>query len=417
MVNQGLLAVSGIIVARAVGPHGKGVITAVTTWAQLLGLISIAGLAHATCVRVSTDRVETRAALGNALAYSITLGGLVTAGGVIVLPLLLSRLGEQADSLVVWTVATIPVAILTECLLGILLAHGRRRAYNASRLAGPLALCTTTSTLWATDRLTIAAAVAAFIVGSLVSGATAAAFMPWPVALVHLRTLRADLAFGLKVHLSSLLGLAKFRLDILLMAAYLPAAEIGLYSVANNVIYPITIIASTATILITAETARLRSDAFTTQLDQQLALVGNSAKRYSAFTLAGAAPLALALPVLVPLVFGSAFDRSVLLAWVLLPGFVALSYSDIVSAGTTGMRRPWIGNLVEGIGVLVTIGMLPFLLPRYEALGAALTSTAAYAASALVALLTLRYVAHRARGPKRIAPNEPNRIAVGSAAE
>jgi O-antigen/teichoic acid export membrane protein len=105
--------------------------------------------------------------------------------------------------------------------------------------------------------------------------------------------------------------------------------------------------------------------------------------------LAGLAPIA------VPLVFGPAFQPVVLLVWVLIPGYIARTYAGMLTAGTLGVRRSWVGNVAEGAGFVVTAALLPFLLPRYQALGAAITSTAAYGTAALVAVLAIRRLARQ----------------------
>jgi O-antigen/teichoic acid export membrane protein len=102
--------------------------------------------------------------------------------------------------------------------------------------------------------------------------------------------------------------------------------------------------------------------------------------------LAVAALLAAALPIFLPLIFGQDFKPAVELAWILLPGFIAHGYATIVDAGMVGMRTPWVGNLSQGAGALVTASLLPFLLPAYEAKGAAIVSSLAYTVSAGVAL-------------------------------
>ena len=80
---QAIMAVYGILTARLLGPDGKGIVTAVFTWSQLLAWGSVAGLSTAIGVGVAgadagkpTDDTV-RKALANAVLVTV---GLTVAG-------------------------------------------------------------------------------------------------------------------------------------------------------------------------------------------------------------------------------------------------------------------------------------------------------------------------------------------------
>ncbi len=57
------------------------------------------------------------------------------------------------------------------------------------------------------------------------------------------------------------------------------------------------------------------------------------------------------------------------------------------------MGRAWVPSIIQGAAIVVTVVLLPMTLPRLEATGAAITSSAAYgisAAAAAVCLLRLK---------------------------
>ena len=126
--------------------------------------------------------------------------------------------------------------------------------------------------------------------------------------------------------------------------------------------------------------------------------------------------LAALAPIAVPLLFGSAFQPVVMLVWVLIPGYMARTYFSLVIAGTLGVRRPWVGNVTEVAGLAVTAALLPLLLPRYGALGAAITSTAAYCASAVVAMYAIRRLERQIQPSSQPIPGDHDELATSKPA-
>jgi O-antigen/teichoic acid export membrane protein len=414
--SQVILAIGGVVSARALGPDGKGVVTAVVAWAQILPWISLAGVHTAMSVRVAESRVDLRPVLGNALTYSAAIGGTVAVAAILIIPSLLSRLGGDAETIAVWALAGMPVGILAEILLAVNLALGRTRLFSLARICGSTVTLVIILALAAADRLSPGGVIIAIVSGSVVSMGVAGYGFPWLRAAVDLRTLVHDLRFGVKAHTTTVLGLANVRLDLLLMSALVPAAQIGYYGVANNLMIPVVTIAGAAASLLTPEVARLRAARDETRHvhRRQIALIRREARRYLLVSLAGGVALGAASPLLIPFVFTSAFDPAVVLVWILIPGFIANAYSWVVEAGVVGMRRAWVSNASEATGLVITVVLLPLLLPPYEAVGAAVTSTAAYLGSALAAVVCMRILARRMEQGRERGPAEPPEVSLAA---
>jgi len=282
-------------------------------------------------------------------------------------------------------VLTIPLIMLGEVVAGLNLALGRTRHYNAVRVISGLSVLATSIGLIGAGAATPETLTAAGSLTGVIGVAVGAAGLPWRRVVVAVRELRSDIAYGLRVFLTGLLGLVNIRLDILLMSAFLGAQEIGFYSIATSAMLPIAIVSTTATSLILPSIGKARG-ARGGESGEDVSFIRRTALRYSLIMLAVAVFLAGLLPVALPLIFGQEFKPAVELAWILLPGFIAQGYATMVDAGMVGMRTPWVGNLSQGAGVFVTASLLPFLLPAYEAVGAAIVSSLAYTVSAGVAL-------------------------------
>lgn len=392
LTSQVLMALAGVVAARALGPSGKGIVTGVLVWPTVLSALALIGIPAALSVRVAASpSANLPTALGAALAHALGVGVTLALVARVIVPATLANLGASAPDIERWVVVVIPAGMLGESLMSVNLALGRLRRYNLCRIAGPTLLFLLTLLLWAAGGLTPARVVAATVAGGVLSLGLAACRLPWRSLGLDLRQTVADLRFGAKVSAASWLGLANLRLDVLLMSAFVPSAVLGYYGVANNAMIPVTVISASASVLLVPATARANQsyDAGDSASEAPVALVAAEARRSLILAAVGGAVLAAAAPVAIPLVFGAAFRPAIVLIWILIPGFVARAYAGTVAAGAVGLRRPRVGNLSEAAAFLVTIVLLPFLLPRFEAIGAAVTSTLAYITSAVVAVVVL----------------------------
>jgi O-antigen/teichoic acid export membrane protein len=389
LVAQVASALGGILTARALGPEGKGVVAGVIAWPQLSAWLLLLGVGTATSLRVAeTPDAGLDDALGNSLVYCVVVGCIGTVAGMTFLPTALAHLGPDAPAATRLAILAIPISMLAEVVAGINLALGRVRQYNAARIVGGLSFLIMSVALVVGRAATPQTVVGITLLAGLLPLGVVAYGLPWRRMQLALHRLRRDLAYGLRVFLTSLLGLVNLRLDILVMTAFLGASEIGWYSIAVNAMLPITVVTTATVSLIMPAVGRVRG-AREADSQSDVALIRRTALRYSSLTVAVAAALAAAVPWALPVAFGRSFEPAVHLAWILLPGFVAQGYAYIVDAGLVGMRKPWVGNASQGLGVLVTLSMLPIMLPRYGATGAAIVSTVSYTTSAAVSVWAL----------------------------
>jgi O-antigen/teichoic acid export membrane protein len=414
LAAQVLLAVAGVLAARELGPSGRGVVAAVCSWPLILGWLSVIGVNTAASIRVATgQRDALPTVLGTAVVHSAVVGGVVTLGAIFVIPPALAHLGGNAQELTVWTLATIPSIVLGDILMSVNVALGRLAVANWSRVIGPLLLLAGTGLLVLRHAVAPGPIVALTIACGMVSLVIGAIGLPWRRLVVSLRELFRDLGFGAKAHLATLVGMVSARLDLLLMSVFVSASQVGYYGVANSMMMPVTTLGAAAAVLITPRVARMADHDRRAGINaSQFASIRKDARRYLLASAAGGVMLATLAPIGVPLLFGSAFQPVVVLVWVLIPGYIARTYFVLMIAGTLGVRRPWVGNVTEGAGLAVTAALLPLLLPRYGAMGAAITSTASYCMSALVAMCAIRRLARQVQLSSQPIPGDQDELAM-----
>ena len=75
---------------------------------------------------------------------------------------------------------------------------------------------------------------------------------------------------------------------------------------------------------------------------------------------------------------------------ILLPGAVALGLSQVLYDGARALNQPTLPSYAEGCSLIVTLGCLYLLVPRFGFVGAAVASTLAYWTSLVVALMLFK---------------------------
>jgi O-antigen/teichoic acid export membrane protein len=394
IVSQIVLGLGGVVAARALGPAGRGVATGIVSWMVAVPAFAVLGMNTALGVRVAQKVTDLGTASVSALAFLGIVGVPVALLSALFVPPIIGGLGHDAAAVARWAVPVgVLLAMSTELLMAIAIALRRYLVFNAARMLTPLVTLIVVVAYAAAGRLTPAIVVVATLAGSAGCLVWLGSSIPWERARFDRPEFLADLRFGVTSAISGWANLVNARLDFLLMSAFVSASQLGYYGVANNVMLPVLAIPSAAATILVPRVAALLG---TGDLDRddvtllQVRLISEVARRYLLVSLIGGAALAIAAPLVIPLLFGNSFKPAVVLIWILIPGFVGRALSAIIANAATAMRYPRVGNAAEIVAVVVTLVLLAVLLPSFAAKGAAIASTAAYLTSAVVAVIGLR---------------------------
>ena len=88
--------------------------------------------------------------------------------------------------------------------------------------------------------------------------------------------------------------------------------------------------------------------------------------------------IAAAAPLVLPWLFGDAFEDSVEALWLLLPGTVALAGSKVLTSYIFSRGRPLVNTVITAAGLVVTLVTNLALIPWLGVNGAAIASSIAY---------------------------------------
>lgn len=392
---QLLAAVGGVVLARTLGPTGRGELAVVMLWPILILTLGTLGVTDSITYHAARRLAPLRALVGTSFGLALAQGVALIALGLVVVPLVLARYSSEVvrDCLLFLTV--IPIQLLWLYMLSVLNGVHRFTAFNVLRVA-PLAIATPGLVgLAIAGRLTITTAVVTYLLAQLLAMVAAtgvvlsrAGGLDPPNSSVASRVL----AFGWRSQLSTISNLPQVRLDQLAISLLLAPAALGLYVVAWNVTLVTSLIGFSVVYAALPAVA-----AKATRGERRLA-----ARRYVSGTLvislATAIPLFLFAPSILRVAFGSEFVGIADVLRILLVASVVLGTSRVLGAVLKGANRPLDATIAEGAGIAVTVVGLATLLPLFHTTGAAIALLLAYLVSAVYALVC----ANRALGSRRI---------------
>jgi O-antigen/teichoic acid export membrane protein len=375
-----------LILARSLGPTGRGTIAFITVSALLIGRLAGFGMGEATTV-FAARRTESRATLLSNLILFVAASALAV--GALGYAVLLALAGERPagvgrPELAILVAAGVAIALI-EASGSFLIGCGRlhRLALITATVSWvyPLLL----GLAWLLDGLTVTRAALVWVVSEaiivtvlLAESARGIGFArPSPTLLAE------SFHFGLRAWVGSMARLLNFRTDQVLLGLLASEAALGIYAVAVNVSEVLLYLpAATATALLPVA-ARTGGE-----LRAEQAL---RAFRGSALVTACAALVAAVLgPVLLPVLFGPAFEGSVTPFLLLLPGALGFAAIAVFSNALLGASSPGFSSFGPLVALVLGVALDIVLIPRYGASGAAAAATVAFLAGGCAAMLAFR---------------------------
>ena len=389
VMAYGLAFLYVVVIARALGPEGRGVTALYQAAVNMAFAILSLGLPAAVIYYVARREQTVRQAMENGLSITIAATALTAAFALAFVPMFGAEL--KAEQVPYWpAIIAVPAIIQGRVIDSVLRAQGRFLAMNALDILLPLSILSNLLAVEIAVGLTIERAVYAWSLGFIlpvVAGYAAIGAPGWPRRLAPLSLLRPTVRFGVQAQLGNLIQLLNYRLDVYLILLFVNTAGVGLYAVGVSLSEGMWFIAnSVSVVLLTSLTAGDEGNAarLTPVVCRNTLLVTGLA------SLAAAA----AAPVVIPMLFGRDFDDAIVPFLCLLPGSIALSGTKILAAYVFSRGRPMINAQIAAATLAVSLLAALALLPLWGVTGAAIAASIAYCVS--LSLTAIAY--HRLSG-------------------
>jgi O-antigen/teichoic acid export membrane protein len=379
---------AGVVIARALGPDGRGHFELARTLALSAALVAGLGLGRAAIFYHGRHRID-RGSLFGAVAAALPNGALI--GAALAAVLLASDWHGLGRAEIVLAAVSLP--LIAFYFQGHYALRGiGKEAWHRQALA-------------IRDGLFLILLPPALALDLSVTLAVAAWTLHWLLGAIGIAWLlvracgrprhpaaawRLLAVFGASQAAVGLLLLVHLRLDLLLLRWFKDAGEVGQYAVAFGVAEPLSFGGlAIGLVLFPRTVASAAADPRAGKERTERALRGAIM-----LALAGALLLTLAAPTMIELIFGEAFAPAVTPLRLLLPGVVALAALLVLQSDLAGRGRIWEIVAVQSSAVVANAALGLALIPQFGATGAAAASSTTYTLAA-AALLVLFHRATR----------------------
>jgi antigen flippase len=367
LVNLGIQActiLQGVLLARLLGPEGRGQFAGAMLWPSVFAGVGGLGLG-VTLARRAAVAEDLRPLFRSAIVLGIGTGLLATAACAASLPWLLATVDQQTR-IASWVF--IPFITFNHVALAVLsVDHGAGRfaQYNRTRfvvnplylaLIGLLWLKGEASVVWYIICLAAANGVVAGI-----RVVTALRYSNgWGPILPLSRVFREAAPFAVSGLFTPLLTVA----DKALLLYLLGEEQLGLYAVALTAASTLSVVSQAGGALSFTVTAQENSPA---AFDR----VSNVFRTSAWIWLIGGLALATAMPVLVPLVYGNDFHASVAPAIALIGAAAFAGQATVLENSMRGQGRAFVGVESRVVGMLSFLLLGIWAVPSWGLIGAA----------------------------------------------
>lgn len=389
-----ITVLNAAIIARWLGPEGKGAFTLATLMPFMLGLFLSGGIGLANVYFAGSRRIEIPHLTANAIAYAI-LATAVAATIVVVLIVsgLLGRWMPGVPTLIVILASLgLPISLLNGLLLNILQGLRRIREVNFANLTQSLLTVTATAIFVIMLKWDLAGAVVATWIGAVAALMMAVRYLRREGGSFRPRwnatVLRPTISYGLRGHVGNIFQFLNYRLDTFIVNFYLGTTGVGFYGTAVSLGELLWQFPNAVGFVIFPKSSA-------SQPEEMNRITPQILKITLGITGLSAAALALVGPFLINLIYGPAFAPSYLPLLALLPGIVLMGGGKVLANEIAGRGHLHYNSINAGLSLVLTIILDLTLIPRYGAVGAAVASSLAYSAFFLVALIFYVRVSRR----------------------
>jgi O-antigen/teichoic acid export membrane protein len=383
--------VSGIIIARSLGPSARGDYAAISVWLIVAFTIGDLGLTAATTFFVARDPQRRRDYLATSRVITASTGLAALLIGFLIAPFLARHHPELTTSYRLAALvccATLLGFGYTAALQAMNMAH-----WNVVRSSQPVLYLLAVIALWATGRLELTTALIALVVTMIAQSALAYAYC-WKQGITSGRPAVALVKPMTRYGVGELANTGPYlvisRLDQIVLAFTTTSAGLGHYAVASS-------LTNLALPLVSA----LGHVAFPRLASNTLSEANSALLRRRSILASGGigialmAALGIAAPWFVPIAFGVEFKDSIKLIWMLAPAGVFLPCAKVCADLLRGYGQPLSVAYVQGISALVMVALLTVLVPILAERGAAVAASATAAISFLLMLRALLRTVNR----------------------
>jgi len=383
---------TSILIARSVGPTGKGSFDLIIATCALLAMVLSMSLPQGITFVVAQGKVAANA-LATQLVFVSLLQALVA---FIVLTLL--RFTDYFERFLpnwgLWIIAGVVLYVWIELVskfwAAILAGQQQIAIVNNAEFIGRvtqfLSLFVIAGALYLSGKqLSVGVLFIVTLSASALINLMLFASLGFKFNLLRdFNGLKGATDFAIPCYAANVAQFLNYKLDVFVVGFFAGTASVGRYTLAVSLGQLLWLMSNSVATVLLPKIAASTDDGVSIRHTARVTRLSLWA------TAVCAAALALLATQAIPLFYGEAFRPSVMALLWLLPGIVLFSIANVLAAYIAGIGKPRLNLLVSGVSLIVTITLDLLLIPRLNIVGAAIASTVSYSLSALLLIIFFR---------------------------
>ena len=376
-----IIGVTGVVLARGLGPDGRGIYGLINESALVMAAFPGAALELAGIYMIGKRRYTLQTVFSNTLSWGLALAA--------ILLLLIPAVLLSGQTVLGMSSVEISVALLGASMITIgdgsreyLLPLNRPLAYTGLTMVPPIirfagVLFVVLAVGLSVDRAAAIwlISIAALLLFTIATMRRHVDFRP----RVDWKAMKAQVSFGSRSHFGWILQALNHRLDVFMIAAMVGTGGVGHYLVGVNLAELTWWVPLALGTVLFPKAAAMDSES-------NFEMSAVACRRTLVVTLLAGLGLLAVAPTAIPLVYGGSFVPSVTVFLILLPSGLFYTIHKVLGSSLSAYGMPQATLYAGLISLPLTVGLNVLMIPRWGITGAAIASDIAYAVNATVIL-------------------------------
>lgn len=365
--------IASVLLARLLGPEGKGIVTAIFVVPLLIVSFADMGIRQATAYYVGKGYYKL-----SEMISSIAFLWLITSilGVIIVFIYFLFGSSDKYS----WTILTvaltaIPIKLIEQYAKGVMLGKNQIGTINVSQLLRVLVnIAAILLLVWLLDLGVFGAALVQLVIGLAVAVYYLFHICKYnrirfkPVSPIPKLLFLKGFSFAAVLFIINL----NYRIDIMILDYMVPPEDIGIYSIGTNVAELLWQLPAAVGMVLFAKSANTQIS--TDAVERSTAIL----RLVLPIMIITSFLIAIVAPILIQIVYGTEFVEAGNVLRLLLPGVIAITISKVLHPDLAGRGHPLYALRVFVLSLIINVVLNFILIPGYGINGAALASTISY---------------------------------------
>jgi O-antigen/teichoic acid export membrane protein len=384
VASASLNLISGILIARILGPSGKGIYTMVILIPTMAIMLGNMGIDSANIHFVGKKKYALKDIISNSL-FSSLLFSLVLISIMVIFRKTINQLFLKNCNILYLNIVilSIPLLFINRFLGAIILGQNRIIEFNFLQIIQPTVIVLGLIIFLLFFDFGILSTILIWSMGVIVTLLFSFLFIV-RYAPIRLKfspmVFKDNIKFGIKGHIANLSTFINYRIDMFMISFFKGTKSLGYYSIGVGLAELVWYISDSVSKILAPKIA-------TSKFSEANRITPVVSRNVFAWSTLMMIVLLILSKYIVKFIYGEQFLPSVVPLRFLSLGIISLSFDKVLSADLLGRGKIEIAMYASICAMITNVFLNLFLIPKYGISGAAIASSVSYTVSAILILI------------------------------